>query len=203
MRGITPLTLSLIFHAAILLVAANTSFDLFNKKEKPKKTYTMDLVTPKKVIKKKVLPTPKSKKAYKKTRKLLTQKQKSPVKVAQGNSKAKKKALAPIPPFKGTIPGVAIRQQGGNHPPQYPVVDRIRKNTGTVTVLGYVNKLGKVSNVQVDSSTGTTRMNSNAIAAFKNYRFQKGREGWVKMPFEYTLDQGEARVLSVRDRHTL
>ena len=161
----------------------------------------------KKRVKKKVLALPKPKSSYKKKPILVTQKQNSPVKVVQG-SKGQKgggKKLKAIPPYDGPkiTSGQSLRQQGGNRPPQYPVVDRIRKNTGTVTVLGFVNKQGRVSNVQVDSSTGTRRMNTSALMAFKKYRFQKGQEGWVKMPFKYTLDDGEARVLSVRDRHTL
>ena len=68
--------------------------------------------------------------------------------------------------------------------------------------MGYVNKSGNVNTVEVAESTGTSRMNASALNAFSSYRFQKGQEGWVKMPFEFTLE-GEAKVISVRDRELL
>ena len=223
MKVLSALAISLVVHIGLALTALNTSqyFEFFKPKEQKKQVYTLDLVTIKKTkplvlkpkpvkrkkVKKKVLALPKPKSSYKKKPILVTQKQKSPVKVVQGSSgrKGKGQKLNAIPAYDG--PKISnsrsLRQQGGNRPPQYPVVDRIRKNTGTVMVLGFVNKEGRVSNVQVDSSTGTRRMNTSAMMAFKKYRFQKGQEGWVKMPFEYTLDEGDVRVLSVRDRHTL
>ncbi len=98
--------------------------------------------------------------------------------------------------------GRLLRQAIGNQPPQYPVPDRIRKQTGQVIVLGYVDKVGDVQHVQVDHSSGTHHMETSSLQAFSNYKFQKGQEGWVKMPFEFTLD-GEARVISVRNTRLL
>ncbi|MEM7647196.1 MAG: TonB family protein [Pseudomonadota bacterium] len=227
MNGLSPVVISLLVHGALAWAALNTSqhFDFFKPEEKKKQIYTLDFVPlkkPKPLVlkpkpiknkatkkKRKVLakPKPKPKKSYKKKPQLVTQKQKSPVKIVQGSAgrTGARKTRAPIPPYKGPkiMSRESIQQQGGNRPPQYPIVDRIRKNTGTVTVIGYVNKKGRVSDVKVDSSTGTRRMNVSSMAAFKNYRFQKGQQGWVKMPFKYTLDDGEARVLSVRDRHVI
>lgn len=236
---------SIIIHAGLAWAAFNVPnyFDFnLNKPEVEKPVYTMELMNqpqkkkkpiaiqkprPKKV-KKKIVAKPKPKKFYKKpkpAKKLVTQKQKSPVKVVQASRPTQKakdllpEKFIPLPEKQESAQsklvakkdqsgmdtvsdGRFLRQRGGNPAPQYPVADRIRKQTGRVTVLGYVDRAGNVSRVQLDESSGTRRMETSAVQAFSNYKFQKGQEGWVKMPFEFTLD-GEARVISVRNSRLL
>ncbi len=216
---------SIAVHAGLAWAAFNMPqyFD-FTKTDQDQiqPAYTMDLIetkkTPTKKVKKKLkkrLARPKPKKSFQQLPKktLVTQKQKSPVQVELPPKKvktatvdsgepasklAKNRLSEPVQPSDGRF----LRQRGGNRLPLYPVADRIRKRTGKVIVLGFVKNDGTVGKVQVEGSTGTPRMESSAIQAFSNYKFQKGQQGWVKMPFEFTLD-GEARVISVRNSRLL
>ena len=177
----------------------------------PKKKKLVQKAKPKKARPKK--------KAVKK--KLITQKQKSPIKVKQSKAqkavakapKVNKAKVAPkvavakkapeIGPKGSSDPlnpedGRLLRQAAGNIPPDYPTIDRIRRNTGRVIVIGYVNPMGRVSQVRIGESTGTPAMEESSMEAFSDYRFQKGQEGWVKMPYEFILG-GTPKVMSVYD----
>lgn len=231
MRESTPILASLVIHAGLLLAAFNMPqlLDYVKQREEQKPIYTMELVPskkekpialeksrPQKNLTKKKLAKVKPKSFYqqpKKAKNVVTQKQKSPVKVIETAGRSTSKGgipqaqnLTDSPKAQSgvdeVLDGRFLRQQGGNRPPLYPVADRIRRESGKVMVLGYVDRNGDVSRVQIEDSTGTPRMESNAIQAFSNYKFQKGQEGWVKMPFEFTLD-GEARVISVRNSRLL
>ncbi|MEM7645331.1 MAG: energy transducer TonB [Pseudomonadota bacterium] len=133
-----------------------------------------------------------------KKKKLVVQKQKSPVKVVQ----AVEKVEAPSNPNPGIEEGVRdarlLKQQPGNRPPLYSQRDRLNRNQGRVVLRAYVDAFGKVSQVSILESSGTSDMNQNALSAFSQYRFVKGQEGWVEMPYEFKLVGNAIRVLDRR-----
>jgi TonB family protein len=91
-------------------------------------------------------------------------------------------------------------QKSGNKGPEYSVRDRINKKTGQVVVLGFVDNQGFVTQVKIIKSSGTKSMEENVLGAFKEYRFAENQEGWVKMPYQFSLE-GEAKTLSSRQRN--
>ncbi len=218
MQLTSPLLISIFIHLGVALGAEQASkyFRTMKPKE-PTPVYSVDFieiekpklpVAPPKMRKQKR--TPVKAKQSRTTRKAparLTQKQKSPVQIpvaVPSPIETKQPDLTTVDSNSPVNPKDArnMRQKMGNKPPGYPMADRIRRKTGRVMVLGYVDDAGQVSQVRVTDTTGSDRMNRNAINAFASYLFEEGQEGWVEMPFEYALD-GQAKTMSVRDRHLI
>lgn len=198
MQDFFSLLLSTLCHLSLALVAIY--FPQQEIRQKQSKPYTLELlVAPENniikiqpPIKKQVKKT--ETKKQKPTRKLVTQKQKSPVKVLTHTEVTDKGAQD-----TQIMDARLLKQKQGNKPPEYSISDRLRKQTGRVVVMGYVNRFGEVSQVRILESTGTRTMNDNSIHAFAQYQFEENQPGWVKMPYEFLLE-GESKVLSHRDR---
>lgn len=222
MKAMIAMISSLFVHVSVALAAWHLPqyFQLQKKKAVEPKLYSVELIQVPRdqaltlpsqkpassKVTKKHLKKPKQKTAQKKW---VTQKQKSPVKVKTTDNLApplkNKNDVKPTsrPDDSSPLKLISrVSQKSGNRPPQYPWADRLRRKTGRVTLIGFVTQEGRVTEIKVTENTGTQSMLGNAIKAFANYQFEEGQEGWVKMPFEYTL-HGEAKVLSVRDRALL
>ena len=131
--------------------------------------------------------------------KVVTQTQESPIKASQELAQIEASAPSEEASLKfGTNNGIRdarfLQQQKGNKPPSYPVHDRLRKRQGQVVVLGFINDEGYVQRIKLESTSGSKEMNYNALKAFSLYRFEKGQQGWVRMPFQFTLKGPPKRI---------
>ncbi|MBS1968947.1 MAG: TonB family protein [Bdellovibrionales bacterium] len=84
-----------------------------------------------------------------------------------------------------------LRQMPGNKFPQYSQEERLARQEGQTMFYAYVNKDGSLSQFKLGQSTGYRNLDSKTLAALKKWKFYPGQEGWVEMPFKWTLN-GEA-----------
>jgi TolA protein len=84
-----------------------------------------------------------------------------------------------------------LRQMPGNKFPQYSQDERLARQEGQAMFYAYVNKDGSLSQFKLGQSTGYRNLDSKTLAALKKWKFYPGQEGWVEMPFKWTLN-GEA-----------
>jgi TonB family protein len=84
-----------------------------------------------------------------------------------------------------------LRQMPGNKFPQYSQDERLSRQEGQAMFYAYVNKDGSLSQFKLGQSTGYRNLDSKTLAALKKWKFYPGQEGWVEMPFKWTLN-GEA-----------
>jgi TonB family protein len=93
-------------------------------------------------------------------------------------------------PITGAV-GVEIRDASelaslpGNPKPSYPAQDRLRKYEGKAVLVGRVGADGRMSQVLVERSSGSTAMDASAIEAFKRWRYRPGQQSWVRQPFQF------------------
>lgn len=84
-----------------------------------------------------------------------------------------------------------LRQMPGNKFPQYSQDERLARQEGKTMFYAYVNKDGTLSQFKLGQSTGFRNLDGKTLAALKKWKFYPGQEGWVEMPFKWTLN-GEA-----------
>lgn len=84
-----------------------------------------------------------------------------------------------------------LRQMPGNKFPQYSSEERLARQEGNTMFYAYVNKDGSLSQFKLGQSTGYRNLDGKTLAALKKWKFYPGQEGWVEMPFKWTLN-GEA-----------
>ncbi len=84
-----------------------------------------------------------------------------------------------------------LRQMPGNKFPQYSQDERLARQEGQTMFYAYVNKDGSLSQFKLGQSTGYRNLDGKTLAALKKWKFYPGQEGWVEMPFKWTLN-GEA-----------
>lgn len=105
-------------------------------------------------------------------------------------------------PITGAV-GVEIRDASelaalpGNPKPSYPAQDRLRKYEGKAVLVGRVGADGRMSQVLVERSSGSSAMDASAIEAFKRWRYRPGQQSWVRQPFQFRLI-GEATEIPAR-----
>jgi TonB family protein len=85
-----------------------------------------------------------------------------------------------------------LRQKPGNKSPQYDAKERLARQEGDVVFYAYVNTDGSLSDFKMAQSTGFTNLDDKTLAALKKWKFYPGQEGWVEMPFKWSL-RGEAQ----------
>jgi TonB family protein len=85
-----------------------------------------------------------------------------------------------------------LRQKPGNRSPQYDAKERLARQEGDVVFYAYVNTDGTLSDFKMAQSTGFTNLDDKTLAALKKWKFYPGQEGWVEMPFKWSL-RGEAQ----------
>lgn len=84
-----------------------------------------------------------------------------------------------------------LRQMPGNKFPQYSSEERLARQEGNTMFYAYVNKDGSLSQFKLGQSTGYRNLDGKTLAALKKWKFYPGQEGWVEMPFKWSLN-GEA-----------
>jgi TonB family protein len=90
--------------------------------------------------------------------------------------------------------GVRIRDareliaQTGNRQPLYPEQERLNRREGTNVVVGRVLSNGTIGDVYLEKSSGSPLMDREALAAFKQWKYMPGQEGFIRQPFKFQLD---------------
>ena len=100
-------------------------------------------------------------------------------------------APAPAPKM---IPASAIQYLVPPEP-EYPRLSRRNGESGTVIVRAFADEAGVPHQVQVERSSGFTRLDEAAVSAVRKTRFKpytengKAVAGWVRMPFPFELEK--------------
>lgn len=82
-----------------------------------------------------------------------------------------------------------------NPPPVYPLSARRRGDQGTVIVRAEVSTDGRCLRVEIERSSGHSRLDRAALAAIRQWRFTPARRGeqtvaaWVAIPIDFRLDR--------------
>lgn len=80
-----------------------------------------------------------------------------------------------------------------NPPPPYPALSRKTGESGTVQLRVLVNTEGLSEVVEVETSSGFSRLDAAALSAVKSWRFEPARQGsqpvtaWVRIPLNFSL----------------
>jgi TonB family protein len=80
-----------------------------------------------------------------------------------------------------------LAQMPGNTRPQYDADDRFNKREGLVNFVAYVSQQGKIEKMLLKKSSGHSSLDLKALAAIKTWKFYPGQQGWVEIPFNWTL----------------
>ncbi len=88
-----------------------------------------------------------------------------------------------------------LQQMPGNQKPRYDVDERLKGYEGTVIFHAYISSEGVPSEIRIINNTGHRGLDRKSLAALKKWRFYPGQQGWVEVPFEWTL-QGDAQEIS-------
>ena len=98
-------------------------------------------------------------------------------------------AVAPVP----VIPPSFNADYLDNPPPVYPPLSRRMSEQGKVMLRVLVNPQGGAEQVELKSSSGSTRLDEAALATVKRWRFTPARQGdkpvaaWVLIPITFSL----------------
>lgn len=80
--------------------------------------------------------------------------------------------------------------------PPYPLVSRARDEEGTVIVKILITPFGTAGDVQVEKSSGFSRLDEAAVKAAREWKFAPARRGsqaiamWVSVPVKFVLNAG-------------
>lgn len=107
-------------------------------------------------------------------------------------------ANAPSTMLAGTPNGIRkleqLRQMPGNPIPQYSTDERLNGHQGNIVFYAYVDKNGFLNKFKQVSTTGYANLDSKTLTALKKWRFYPGQEGWVELPFGWTLKGGAKAI---------
>lgn len=81
-----------------------------------------------------------------------------------------------------------LKQFSGNKPPQYPLNARRDQRQGEVGLLYRVTKDGRVTEVQVEKSSGHSDLDDAALKSISKFKFVPGQEGWAKHSVVFKLN---------------
>jgi len=110
-----------------------------------------------------------------------------PVAAATPKSAADAVAIAPI------TPPVFNADYLDNPPPVYPALSRRMSEQGKVVLRVLVNPQGGADQVELRTSSGSTRLDNAAVETVRRWRFVPARQGdqpiaaWVLIPISFTL----------------
>lgn len=99
-------------------------------------------------------------------------------------------------PVAGAPQGVRsldqLKQMPRNPLPQYSADERFHGHQGVVVFQAYITPAGKPTQFKMVQSSGHQNLDSKTLAALQNWKFYPGQEGWVELPFKWSLS-GEAQ----------
>lgn len=87
-----------------------------------------------------------------------------------------------------------LMQVAGNPKPSYSRDERYKGFEGEVVFLGYVNGNGTLGRLKKVRSSGHESLDSKSYRAVQRWRFYPGQEGWVRIPFVWTLSGPNVQV---------
>lgn len=93
-----------------------------------------------------------------------------------------------------------FRQRPGNRIPEYQLVDRQNKRQGNVVYYAFINSSGRPIQFVKIKSTHYESLDQNTLSVLKTWRFYPGQEGWVELPFEWSLKGGAVEAPSLLRR---
>lgn len=85
-----------------------------------------------------------------------------------------------------------LKQMPRNPLPQYSADERFSGHQGVVVFQAYITPAGKPTQFKKIRSSGYENLDSKTLAVLKDWKFYPGQEGWVELPFEWSLT-GEAQ----------
>lgn len=98
-----------------------------------------------------------------------------------------------VPGIPGGVRSLGqLRRMPGGRLPTYEPRERLQRQEGSVVYYAYVNKDGSLSEFKLAKSTGYKNLDERTLAALRTWKFYPGQEGWVEMPFQWSL-KGEAQ----------
>jgi TonB family protein len=97
---------------------------------------------------------------------------------------------------------LTLKQAPNNRPPSYPKELRLQQVQGKGQLKYYVNKDGRVGEMELTQSTGSPELDKVALDSFSKYKFIPGQEGYTVHNFEFSL-KGPAEPEGRRLRTTL
>lgn len=83
-----------------------------------------------------------------------------------------------------------LKQMPNNPKPSYSEEERLWGHQGQIVFLAFINKEGAVSDFKLMKSTGHKNLDLKTFAALKKWRFYPGQEGWVELPYVWSLKGG-------------
>jgi protein TonB len=115
-------------------------------------------------------------------------------------AKAESGPVAPVVP-RTEAPAVATQPDFraaylNNPPPRYPLAARRQGEEGTVMLRVLVDRSGRAAGVELERSSGSSRLDQAAIEAVKSWRFVPAKRGsesvdaTVLVPIIFKLDGG-------------
>ncbi|MEK6556068.1 MAG: TonB family protein, partial [Bdellovibrionota bacterium] len=82
---------------------------------------------------------------------------------------------------------LTLKQAPGNRAPSYPKELRKQQVQGKGQLKYFVNKDGRVGQMELTQSTGSAELDKAAMDSFANYKFVPGQEGYTVHNFEFSL----------------
>jgi TonB family protein len=90
-----------------------------------------------------------------------------------------------------------LKQMPGNKKPEYDLGDRRADKQGQVIYHAFINSEGYPEKFNLVKSSGHASLDSNTLWALKKWRFYPGQEGWVELPFKWSLKGGAVEAPSL------
>jgi protein TonB len=82
-----------------------------------------------------------------------------------------------------------LQEIAGNRKPKYPMISRIKREEGTVTLLAYIKKDGHVDLPIIQKSSGFDRLDKSAVESYTQWRYKPGTSGYVVKNFKFQIRQ--------------
>lgn len=94
-----------------------------------------------------------------------------------------------------------LKQVLGNRKPEYSFEDRRAGRQGNVVYYAYINNQGYPIKFNKMRSTGYESLDNRTLDALKKWKFYPGQEGWVELPFIWSLKGGMVEAPSTLRRN--
>ena len=93
-----------------------------------------------------------------------------------------------------------LKPAPGNPPLDYPEEAREMKSEGSISFIFYLTEEGLVEKIQIESSSGHSRLDNFVMRTFARYRFSPNQSGWVRHTVNFVLKGEKIKFLRLRDQ---
>lgn len=90
-----------------------------------------------------------------------------------------------------------LKQMPGNKKPEYALADRRANKQGQVVYHAFINSEGLPEKFTLIKSSGYPSLDESTLSSLKKWRFYPGQEGWVELPFKWSLKGGAVEAPSI------